>query len=44
MMRRGVGPDISNRLKPDITYMVASHLQSDFVLGEEGSCGLISGL
>jgi hypothetical protein len=30
--------------KPDISYMVASHLQGDIVSGEEGGCGLISGL
>lgn len=28
----------------DISYMVASHLQGDVVFGEEGGCGLISGL
>ena len=31
-------------LKCDISYMVASHLQGDIVFGEEGGCGLISGL
>jgi hypothetical protein len=41
---QGTKPDISNELKPDITYMVASHLQGDIVFGEEGGCGLISGL
>ena len=36
--------DISYEPEPDITYMVASHLQGDIVSGEEGGCGLISGL
>jgi hypothetical protein len=34
----------SSRLRADISYMVASHLQGDIVVGEEGGCGLISGL
>jgi len=28
----------------DIAYMVASHVQGDIVFGEEGGCGLMSGL
>lgn len=36
--------DICILLKHDITYMVASHLQGDIALSEEGGCGLISGL
>jgi len=46
-MRSGSSNRCQHALKPsnyDISYMVASHLQGDFDRGEEGGCGLISGL